>query len=86
MIRDLTEKNYNKTYTVKRICIGCSTALVNYGNRGRAFLVHQNTKGYYICDGSQKRYFDTAMNKLLKIRRIVGVSEAVEKEIINMFE
>lgn len=80
----LTANNHNITYNIKRICIGCPTAMVLYSNGLNARLIHQDKNGYYICKDSSKIYFDKEMNEYLLLQGIVGVSEDVEKEILKI--
>lgn len=81
---DLTVRNHNVTYSIRRLYVGCPTAIVLYNNGLKGKLIHKNKKGYYICVDESKVYFDADMNEYLSSRGIVGVSEKVEKEILKL--
>lgn len=83
MVKDLTICNHNVTYRIRRVYSNCPTAIVRYYSPERAYLIHENKKGFYICDVSfGKRYFDSEMNELLKSQGVRGVSEALERKIL----
>lgn len=86
MYRDLTEANLNKSYSIRFVCSNSSTAMVDYGNGERTYLIHEDKNGFYIRDGKSKRYFENKMNTYLRNNNVIAINEAVEKEILRLFK
>lgn len=84
MIKSLNSNAYKLAYEIKKISVYSPFAVVRFYSKIKSFFIHQNEKGYYIFDGNNKIYFDAVMNEHLRVNGVKGISNELEKEILNL--
>lgn len=84
MVKYLTSSCYKLSYEIKKVCLDSPYAMVKFYTKTKAFFIHENENGYYIFDGNINFYFDTDMNEYLKSIDIKGISNELEKAILNL--